>query len=131
MLAAILTILGVAFIGTIGVGAIGSLIKNRNKGGASTPSSTKPEEKSKPEKKKKKERTHGQEEVHEEELGRGDRTGDPSRRIKRDDPPTEPVVKSEESKEPEEIVEPKKTKEDFIEIVDLARNQMIIDTEEY
>ena len=128
MLAAILTILGVAFIGTIGVGTIGSLIKNRGKGDTSTPSYTRSEEKTEPKKKKKKERLHKPEATMEDKIGPDESPYDP---IRREGVSRDPVVKPEDDIVTEEIAEPKKTKEEFIEIADLVRNQLLIDTEEY
>ena len=65
MLAAILAILGVAFAGTIGIGAISSLIRNRGGSGDSSSSgSSEPEEEEdrKPKKNKKKDKKRGLEE---------------------------------------------------------------------
>ena len=143
MLAAILAILGVVFAGTIGIGAVGSIIQNRDKKtpSAGTPAS-KPE-KPKREKRKKKapepERAPERDPVREPETPRRPRGGedplpDPIGRSGRRgvDPRPAPPVGGEVVEEvPEEMPQEKMTKEGFLEVIDLVRSQMTIDTEEY
>lgn len=129
MLAAILAILGVAFIGTIGIGAVGSLIKNRGKGGSSTSSSSSTsddDKKKEPKKKKKNEREEEREAEREEE-----REEDIPfvRRKPKDDPVGADDVESEE--EEKAPVKEKRTKAEFIQVAEMVRNQMITDTQEY
>ena len=137
MLAAILAILGVAFAGTIGIGAISSLIRNRGgRGESSSSGSSEPEEEEKrePKRKKKKEKRKGLDEdrTEEPEVTEDDEL-DFIKRPKKKDPvgedehePSEEDVPGEPHEE-----EPKKTKDDFTQIADLVRGQMLTDTEEY
>lgn len=134
MLAAILAILGVAFVGTIGIGAVSSLIQNRRgRDDTSSAESSDPEQEDKPKtKKKKREKEPEREEEKSDEI---EETRDDLGFIKRPKKKDPVGVDEEQDVEevPEETVteEPKKTKEDFIQIVDLVRGQMLADTDEY